>query len=120
MAKKPDQAQASTATDAKEQTVAPSADQAPATAADTAVQVDAPADPVAATELENPSGAIIEPEILSAVDASHESVDANPRAGTTSVQNAVDWNDAKRAKPQDDDFAGQGLDTSVYGKGTSA
>lgn len=120
MAKKTDQAQAATATDANEQTAASSAEQAQATAVDTAVLVDAPADPAPATELENPSGAIIEPEILGAVDLAHESVDANPRAGTTSVQNAVDWNDAKRAKPQDDDFAGQGLDTSVYGKGTSA
>ncbi|WP_408591998.1 hypothetical protein ACIPCF_07730 [Paracoccus marcusii] len=120
MAKKTDQTEAAPAADVKEQTVATSADQAPATAADTAVQVDAPADPAPATELDNPSGAIIEPEILGAVDVGHESVDANPRAGTTSVQNAVDWNDAKRANPQDDDFAGQGLDTSVYGKGTSA
>ncbi len=120
MAKKPDQIQAATATDANEQTVTSSADQALATAADTAVQVDAPADPAPATELDNPSGAITEPEILGAIDVGHESVDANPRAGTTSVQNAVDWNDAKRAKPQDDDFAGQGLDTSVYGKDASA
>lgn len=120
MAKKPDQAQAAAATDAKEQTVATTADQAVATSADTAVHVDAPADPAPATELDNPSGAIIEPEILGAVDLAHESVDANPRAGTTSVQNAVDWNDAKRANPQDDDFAGQGLDTSVYGKGGAA
>jgi len=77
----------------------------------------APASPAPATDLENPSGAIMEPALARSVDLSHESVDANPRAGTTAVQNATDWNDAKRAKPQDEDFAGQGLDRSVYGKG---
>lgn len=78
--------------------------------------VDAPVDPAPVTELESPSGAIIEPEVAKAVDVTHEAVDANPRDGTTAEQNAIDWNDAKRAKPQDEDFAGQGLDQSVYGK----
>lgn len=74
------------------------------------------ADPAAATALKSPSGAIMEPAIADAVDVSHESVDANPRAGTTAKQNAADWNDAKRARPDDADFAGQGIDRSVYGK----
>lgn len=74
------------------------------------------ADPGPATELTEASGAIIEPEITAAVDVSHESVDANPREGTTAKQNAADWNDAKRARPDDSVFAGQGLDLSVYGK----
>lgn len=74
------------------------------------------ADPAPATELQEASGAIIEPAIIEAVDVTHESVDANPRAGTTATQNAIDWNDAKRAEPEDDEFAGQGIDRSVYGK----
>ena len=92
---------------------------APAEAQDPAVS--APADPEPATDPQNPSDAMIEPEIepevAKAVDLTHESVDANPRAGTTSKQKATDWSDAKRARPQDDDFSGQGLDRSVYGKG---
>lgn len=74
------------------------------------------ADPAPATKLDEASGAIIEPEIAQAVDVAHESVDANPREGTTAKQNAADWNDAKRARPDDAEFAGQGLDLSVYGK----
>ncbi|MFG6083829.1 hypothetical protein ACEUZ9_000061 [Paracoccus litorisediminis] len=77
----------------------------------------APADPASATELVSASGAIAEPEVLSSVDLSHESADANPRAGSTSAQNNVDWNDAHRAAPNDAKFEGQGLDLSVYGKG---
>lgn len=73
--------------------------------------------PAPATEVTEASGAIIEPAITDAIDVTHESVDANPREGTTAKQNAIDWNDAKRAKPEDDDFAGQGVDRSVYGKG---
>ena len=91
-----------------------------ATAALAAAPAQGVADPAPATELDQPSGAIIEPELASAVDVSHESVDANPRAGTTSEQNAIDWNDAKRRRPGDPDFAGQGLDETVYGKGAKA
>lgn len=76
----------------------------------------AAADLAPATQMEHPSGAIIEPEVMQAIDLSHESVDANPREGTTVEQNQIDWNDAKRAKPHDADFAGEGLDTTVYGK----
>jgi len=82
-----------------------------------AVLVSAPADPAPATELVGASGAIAEPEVLAAVDLSHQSVDANPRAGTSAAQNNVDWNDAKRADANDANFEGQGLDLSVYGKG---
>ncbi|MGA0615330.1 hypothetical protein [Paracoccus sp. KR1-242] len=90
---------------------------APADPEPTTELVNAPADPEPATELVSASGAIAEPEVIAAVDLSHESVDANPRAGTSSVQNNVDWNDAKRAEPNDANFEGQGLDLSVYGKG---
>ena len=47
---------------------------------------------------------------------SHESVDANPREGTTAAQNAIDWNDPKRVRPDEVVFTGQGVDPSVYGK----
>ena len=87
-------------------------------AADAAVHdhtAGAVADPAPAPSLEDASGALIEPEIAQAVDVTHASVDANPRAGTTAVQNAVDWNDPKRVRPTDPQFAGQGIDRSVYG-----
>lgn len=74
------------------------------------------ADPAPATALDEASGAIMEPEITTAVDVSHESVDANPRIGTTALQNGIDFNDAKRASPSDPAFAGQGIDRSVYGR----
>lgn len=76
---------------------------------------DAVADPAPATGLDEASGAIVEPAITAAVDVSHEAVDANPRAGTTALQNAIDWNDAGRRDPADPRFAGQGIDLSVYG-----
>lgn len=56
-------------------------------------------------------------EAFTAADSvAHESVAGDPRDGTTALQNAVDWNDAKRARPQDETFAGQGIDRSVYGE----
>lgn len=72
-------------------------------------------DPAPATTLDEASGAIVEPAVTAAVDVGHEAVDANPRAGTTALQNAIDFNDAKRAEPNDPGFAGQGIDRSVYG-----
>ena len=74
------------------------------------------ADPAPAVGLEEASGAIIEPGVTDAVDVSHESVDANPREGTSAVQNAIDWNDPKRVRPDEADFTGQGVDPAVYGK----
>lgn len=74
------------------------------------------ADPAPAAALEDASGAIIEPTITDSVDVSHESIDANPREGTTAEQNAIDWNDPKRVRPDEADFTGQGVDPSVYGK----
>ena len=74
------------------------------------------ADPAPAVGLEEASGAIIEPAITDAVDVSHESIDANPREGTTAEQNAIDWNDPKRVRPDESDFTGQGVDRAVYGK----
>ena len=76
------------------------------------------ADPAPAAALEDASGAIIEPAITDAVDMGHESVDANPREGTTAAQNAIDWNDPNRARPDEADFTGQGVDPAVYGKVT--
>lgn len=78
------------------------------------------ADPAPAPALTEASGAILEPEIAQAVDVDHESVDNNPRAGTTALQNAVDWNDAHRRTPADDEFAGQGLDPVPYGRPAKA
>lgn len=54
--------------------------------------------------------------LTDAVDVAHESVDANPREGTTAAQNAIDWNDPKRVRPDEADFTGQGVDPAVYGK----
>jgi len=72
--------------------------------------------PAPATEMESPSGAFIEPEIKQAIPVGHPAVDNNPRAGTSAVQNGGDFNDPRRRHPSDPEFAGQGLDLSVYGK----
>jgi|GEM_PF-1051772 len=72
--------------------------------------------PGPATEMESPSGAFIEPEIKAAIPVDHPAIDNNPRAGTSAVQNGGDFNDPQRRHPSDPDFAGQGLDLSVYGK----
>ena len=74
------------------------------------------ADPAPASGLDEASGAIIEPAITEAVDVTHESVDANPRADTSATQNGIDWNDPKRVRPDEPDFTGQGVDRAVYGK----
>ena len=74
------------------------------------------ADPAPALGLEQAAGAIIEPAITDAVEVAHESVDANPREGTTAAQNAIDWNDPNRVRPDEADFTGQGIDRAVYGK----
>ncbi|MBB1493212.1 hypothetical protein H5395_17285 [Paracoccus sp. MC1854] len=74
------------------------------------------ADPAPTAVLEEASGAIIEPTITNTVDMRHESVDANPREGTTAAQNAIDWNDPKRVRPDEADFTGQGVDPAVYGE----
>ena len=60
----------------------------------TAIESDAHgvADPEPAAALEEASAAIIEPAITDTVDVNHESVDADPREGTTAAaQNAIDW-----------------------------
>lgn len=62
------------------------------------------------------SGAFVEPAILEAIDTAHPSVENNPRKGTSEVQNGVDWNDPQRRTPADDEFVGQGIDRSVYGR----
>ena len=71
-----------------------------------------------AAALADASGAIIETAITKAVDVTHASVDASPREGTSTVQNAIDWNDPKRVRPDAPDFTGQGVDRAVYGKAT--
>lgn len=72
--------------------------------------------PAPATEMDSASGAFIEPEIKAAIPADHPSIENNPRAGTSAVQNGGDFNDPGRRHPSDPGFAGQGLDLSVYGK----
>lgn len=74
--------------------------------------------PAPATEMESSSGAFIEPEIKQAIPVDHPAIDNNPRAGTSAVQNGGDFNDPRRRHPSDPDFAGQGLDLSVYGTQT--
>jgi hypothetical protein len=70
----------------------------------------------APTKRMNPSsGAFVEDEVREAVPADHPSVDSNPRDGTSAVQNGQDFNDPRAISPDDPEFAGQGLDLSVYG-----
>lgn len=93
-----------------------SADDAAKTPAQKAAEAPgAIADPAPATTFDDPSGAIVEPAITGGVNLGHEAIDANPRAGTTALQNAIDLNDAKKSNPADPDFAGEGIDMSVYG-----
>ena len=66
--------------------------------------------------LRTPRARSLNPAITDAVDVSHESVDANPREGTSPAQNAIDWNDPNRVRPDEADFTGQGIDRAVYGK----
>ena len=73
------------------------------------------ADPAPGTTMNPGSGAFVEPAILASVDVDHPAVENNPRAGTTAVQNGVDWNDPVGRTPADPDFVGQGVDRSVYG-----
>jgi len=63
--------------------------------------------PAPATEMDGASGAFIEPEIKAA------------REGTSALQNGGDFNDPRGRHPSDPNFAGQGLDLSVYGKAES-
>lgn len=72
--------------------------------------------PGPAKGMDSASGAVIEPEIKEGVQMDHASVDANPREGTTAQQNARDMNDPRRRKPNDRDFAGQGIDPAPYGR----
>lgn len=63
-------------------------------AADEREALSAPADiSPAGTEGIAASGAIVEPEVLSAVDVDHPAVDNNPREFTTERQNQIDFND---------------------------
>lgn len=71
--------------------------------------------PAPATEMDAASGAFIEPEIKKAIPVDHPAVENNPRAGTSAVQNGGDFNDPLRRHPSDPEFAGHGLDLSVYG-----
>lgn len=75
--------------------------------------------PAPATEMDTASGAFIEPEIKAAIPVEHPSIENNPRAGTSAIQNGGDFNDPRRRHPSDPDFAGQGLDLSVYGDAVS-
>lgn len=71
--------------------------------------------PAPATEMDSASGAFIEPEIKQAIPVDHPAIENNPRAGTSAIQNGGDFNDPRRRHPSDPEFAGQGLDLSVYG-----
>jgi hypothetical protein len=61
-------------------------------------------------------GSFPEPEILGAIPVDHPSIENNPRLGTSAVQNGADYNEPFGRHPLDPEFAGQGLDLSVYGK----
>ncbi len=71
--------------------------------------------PAPATEMDAASGAFIEPEIKKAIPVDHPAVENNPRKGTSAIQNGGDFNDPRGRHPSDPNFAGQGLDLSVYG-----
>jgi hypothetical protein len=71
--------------------------------------------PAPTNKMDGASGAFIEDEIREGVPFDHPSVDNNPRRGTSAVQNGQDFNDPHRRNPLDPEFAGQGLDLSVYG-----
>lgn len=73
--------------------------------------------PAPATEMDSASGAFIEPEIKAAIPVDHPAIENNPREGTSAVQNGGDFNDPRGRHPSDPNFAGQGLDMSVYGGG---
>ena len=71
--------------------------------------------PAPAQQMDNAAGAIIEPSVKEGVDLDHPAIDSNPRAGTTSEQNARDMNDPQKRKPSDPDYVGQGLDPAPFG-----
>jgi hypothetical protein len=75
--------------------------------------------PAPAKGMDSASGAIMEPAIKEGVEMGHPSIDSNPREGTTAEQNARDMNDPERRKPNERDFAGEGLDPTPYGKAAS-
>ena len=73
------------------------------------------ANPSPATEMESPSGAFVEPEIKQAIPVDHPAIDNNPRQGTSGIQNGQDFNDPAGRTPDQQDFAGQGIDPTPYG-----
>ncbi len=76
------------------------------------------ANPAPAEDMENAGGGFVEPAIKDGIPVEHPSIDNNPRLGTSSVQNGMDMNDPRgRRHPEDDEFAGQGVDLNAYGKG---
>lgn len=70
----------------------------------------------AAAVVEGASGAITDAATVASIDTSHPSIDGTPREGTSETQNARHMNDPARRKPNDRDFAGQGIDPTPYGK----
>ncbi|MCO6386356.1 hypothetical protein [Aliihoeflea sp. 40Bstr573] len=85
-------------------------------AAETAAASGTPANLPPAQGMDGASGAIIEPAVTQGVDTTHPAIDNNPREGTTVGQNTRDMNDPRRRRPNDRDFAGQGIDPTPYGK----
>ncbi|WP_099866061.1 hypothetical protein [Pararhizobium haloflavum] len=83
---------------------------------DTAAAAGADQSPAPATETNEASGAIIEPQITEGIDLEHPAIDNNPRARTSAEQNRRDMNDPRRRKPNAQDFAGKGLDPTPYGQ----
>lgn len=75
------------------------------------------ANPAPSTEM-GANGVFVEDAMKEAIakSADHPAVENNPRAGTSAIQNGIDWNDPSARDPADPKFAGQGLDLSVYGK----
>ncbi|RZJ44976.1 MAG: hypothetical protein EON87_08670 [Brevundimonas sp.] len=62
---------------------------------------DAPANLKPATEFEA-SGAVIEPGIVTGVDMSHPSIDANPREKSTADMNRIDLNTPSALQSEED------------------
>lgn len=73
------------------------------------------ANPAKSSRMNPSSGAFVEDAVREGVPQDHPSVDSHPRDGTSAVQNGQDFNEPRGISPGDPEFAGQGLDMSVYG-----
>jgi hypothetical protein len=73
------------------------------------------ANPPKGARMNPSSGAFVEDAVREAIPQDHPSVDSHPRDGTSAIQNGQDFNEPRAISPDDPEFAGQGLDLSVYG-----